>query len=239
MTQWIQGVVEWARNIFEQAGIGPVGVFFAFLLGLFGAFASACCTLPVFGAIIGYSGTRKEYGRRTIIRMTLLFMLGTVIATVILGCLAGSIGQLAQTALGRYWKLGAGVLAILIGLVALKLLPVKLPQFKTKPDRPEPKGFLGAAVFGLVVGGGMVISSMPCNPALFIVLGVAFLNGFTLWTIALISAYALGFAIPLTALMLGVSFGKSALKMQKAEAVIRITAGIILIAAGFYFLKTL
>ncbi len=239
MAQWIQSAVEWARSFLEQAGVGPVGIVFAFLLGLFSAIASACCTLAMFGAIIGYSGTRKEGNRKTIFQTALFFMLGTIISTVILGSLAGSIGQLAQTAFGKYWKLVAGILAILIGLAALKLLPVKLPQIKTAARTTEPKGFLGAAVFGLVVGGGIVLCSMPCNPGIFVVLGVALLNGFSLWTAALLVAYATGFSLPLAAVMLGVSFGKSTVKAQKAEAAIRTIAGIILIAAGFHFLRTL
>lgn len=239
MTQWIQAAVKWAIDFFEQAGVGPVAVVFAFLLGLFGAIASACCTLPMFGAIVGYSGTRKDSNRKTIFQAALFFMLGTIISTVILGGLAGYISQLAQTSFGKYWKLVAGILAIIIGLATLKLLPFKLPQIKTAARTTEPKGFLGAAVFGLVVGGGMVLCSMPCNPGIFVVMGVALLNGFNLWTIALLTAYATGFSLPLAAVMLGVSFGKSAVKAQKAESLIRTIAGIILIAAGFYFLKTL
>jgi sulfite exporter TauE/SafE len=38
--------------------------------------------------------------------------------------------------------------------------------------------------------------------------------------------------------MLGVSFGTSAIKVKKAETAVRIIAGVLLIAAGFYFLKT-
>ncbi len=239
MAQWIQSAVEWARSFLEQTGVGPVGIVFAFLLGLFSAIASACCTLPMLGAIVGYSGIRKDSNRKTIFQAALFFMLGTIIATVILGSLAGSIGQLAQTSFGRYWKLVAGILAILIGLAALKLLPVKLPQIKTAARTTEPKGFLGAAVFGLIVGSGMVLCTIGCNPGILAVLGVALLNGFNLWTIALLIAYAVGFSLPLAAVMLGVSFGKSAVKAQKAEAIIRTIAGIILIAAGFYFLKTL
>ncbi len=239
MTQLIHSAVEWARNVFQQAGIGPVAVFFAFLLGLLSAIASACCTLPMFGAIVGYSGTRKDHDRKNIFRTALFFMLGAIIATVILGCLASSFSELAQSALGRYWKLLAGMMAILVGLAALKLLPIKLPHFKAVKADSEPKGFLGAAMFGLIVGGGMVLCTMPCNPAIFIVLTVAFIEGFTIWSIALLAAYAAGFSLPLTALLFGISFGKATIKAQKAEAAIRIIAGIILIAAGFYFLKTL
>jgi len=39
-------------------------------------------------------------------------------------------------------------------------------------------------------------------------------------------------------MMLGVSFGKSAIKAKRAETAIRIIAGVLLIVAGFYFLTT-
>jgi cytochrome c biogenesis protein CcdA len=50
-------------------------------------------------------------------------------------------------------------------------------------------------------------------------------------------AYSIGFSLPLAALVLGVSFGRSALG-AKTEFGIRIVAGILLIGAGFYFLNT-
>ena len=53
------------------------------------------------------------------------------------------------------------------------------------------------------------------------------------------SMYAVGFSLPLTAVVLGVSFGKTMVKVKSAEKVIRITGGIILIVAGFYFLSLL
>ena len=83
------------------------------------------------------------------------------------------------------------------------------------------------------------MASLACNPGIFIVLGVAVLQGYTLWAMGLMAAYAVGFSLPLAVIMLGVSFGKSAIKAKRTEAAIRITAGVLLIAAGFYFLVTL
>jgi cytochrome c biogenesis protein CcdA len=48
-------------------------------------------------------------------------------------------------------------------------------------------------------------------------------------------AFAVGFSLPLAALVLGVSFGKGAIKAKKAESGIRIAAGVLLIGVGFYF----
>ena len=223
--EWIQSVMEWAENVLKQTGIGPAALPFSFLLGLFSSIASACCTLPILGAVAGYSGTRKDDNRRASLFAALFFMLGTIIATVILGSVAG-----------KYWKVFAGLIAIFVGLAALKLLPFRLPQISMSRDRSKPKGFFGAAIFGLVVGGGISVCSMPCNPGILIVLGVAILQGYTFWTIAILIAYAIGFSLPFAAIMLGVSFGKSAIKVKKAETAVRVIAGVLLIAAGFYLM---
>jgi cytochrome c biogenesis protein CcdA len=237
--QWIQQITEWAQAIFEQTGFRPAALPLAFLLGLVSAIASACCTLPVLGAIVGYSGTQKTIGRRAKLFAALFFMLGTVIALVVLGSVAGFIGQVAQSMLGKYWKIFAGVIAIFVGLAALDLLPFKLSRSQTPENRSTPQGLISAAIVGFLMGGGVSVCSLGCNPGIYIVLGVALLQGYTLWAMALLAAYAVGFALPLAAIMLGVSFGSSAVKAKKAEAAIRITGGVLLIAAGFYFLSTL
>ena len=235
--EWIQGLIVWAKTVLEQVGFRPVALPLAFVLGLASAVASACCTLPLLGAIVGYSGTREDRDRREKLLAALFFMLGTTIALIILGTVAGFIGQVAQDTMGKYWKVFAGLIAIFVGLAALKLLPFKLPT-KTVDTKSRPKGLLGAAVFGLVMGGGVSVASLACNPGIFIVLGVAVLQGYTLWTIAITAAYAVGFSLPLALIMLGASFGKSAIKAKRTETTIRIIGGALLIIAGFYLLGT-
>ena len=229
--------MQWARTVLEQVGFRPVALPLAFVLGLASAVASACCTLPLLGAIVGYSGTREDRDRRTRFLAALFFMLGSTIALVILGTVAGFVGQVAQDIMGKYWKVFAGLIAIFVGLAALKLLPFKLPT-KTAGTGVRPKGFLGAAAFGLVMGGGVSVASLACNPGIFIVLGVAVLQGYTWWGMCIMAAYAVGFSLPLALIMLGVSFGKSAIKAKRTETAIRIIAGALLILAGFYFLAT-
>jgi cytochrome c biogenesis protein CcdA len=229
--------MEWASGVLEQTGFRPMALVFAFILGLASAVASACCTLPLLGAIVGYSGTREDGDRRAKFLAALFFMLGTTIALVILGYVAGFIGQVAQTVMGKYWKVFAGVIAIFVGMAALKLLPFKLPT-RTAKSESRPKGFLGAAAFGLVMGGGVCVASLACNPGIFIVLGVAVLQGYSLWGMGLMAAYGGGFSLPLAVIMLGVSLGRSAIKAKRAEAGMRIVCGVLLIVAGFYFLAT-
>jgi cytochrome c biogenesis protein CcdA len=191
------------------------------------------------GAVVGYSGSRKGRGWQAALFAGLFFMLGVIIATVILGSMAGLISQVAQNTLGRYWKLFGGFIIIFFGLGTLRLLPFKFPKRKVPEDKIRPKGLISAALFGLIVGGGIGFCSMPCNPGIYIVLGVTVLKEFNLWTIAILVAYAIGFSLPLAAIMLGVSFGKSIARAKKTVAAIRIVAGVILIAVGFYFLWTI
>lgn len=234
---WIQSVMEWASTLLDQTEYGLAALPLAFVLGLVSAIASACCTLPLLGVVVGYSGTRKDRDHRANVFTALFFMLGTTIAFVILGSVAGFIGQVAQNALGKYWKVFAGMVAIFVGLAALNLLPFKLPARAAK-SKSRPRGFGGAAVFGLVMGGGICVASLACNPGIFIVLGVAVLQGHTLWGMAIMAAYAVGFSLPLVVIMLGASLGKSAIKAKRAETAMRVVGGILLLVAGFYFFAT-
>ena len=149
---------EWINQTLESGALSFTVLLASFLLGLISSIACACCTFPILGAVVGYSSSRKGKGWQTALLSGLFFMLGTIIATVILGSVAGFVGQVAQNTLGRYWKLFGGFIVILFGLGTLRLLPFKFKKRKLPEGKSQPKGLLPAAVFGLVVGGG------PCGP---------------------------------------------------------------------------
>ena len=98
---------------------------------------------------------------------------------------------------------------------------------------------LGTTVMGILMGGGVAASSLPCNPGIFIVLGAAVIQGQVIWAMLLLAAFAVGFSLPLGAILLGVSLGKTAFMAPKMNAVIRIISGAILLGACFYLLITL
>ncbi len=211
----------------------------AFALGLVSALASACCTLPAMGMLVAYSGTRETHDRRLTALSALWFLLGTTLALIILGLVAGLVGQAAQAFLGGYWKLFAGVVAVLVGLGTLKLLP--MPAFSRGTGKEAPttdRGAVDAALGGLFLGGGVAACSLPCNPGIFIVLGASVLMGKLVWGMVLMAAFAVGFSVPLAAILFGVSFGKASIKAGKTDAVIRTVAGVALIVAGLYLLAT-
>ncbi|MFA7160050.1 MAG: cytochrome c biogenesis protein CcdA [Kiritimatiellia bacterium] len=232
-------LLKWVTDTLQAASMGPAALPLAFLLGLVSALASACCTLPAMGMLVAYSGTREDADRRTAFVSAISFMIGTTLALIILGFVAGFVGQAAQALLGRYWKIFAGGIAVILGLAALKLFPVKFPQFtRNREERSAVRGLLGAVIVGLLMGGGVAASSLPCNPGIFIVIGASILMGKIFWGMLLMAVFGVGFSLPLGAILLGISFGKSAIKMQKAEAAIRIIAGVLLVIAGFYLLAT-
>ncbi|MEI6971488.1 MAG: cytochrome c biogenesis protein CcdA [bacterium] len=232
-------MLKWATETLQAASLGPTALPLAFLLGLVSAVASACCTLPAMGMLVAYTGTRQDTSRRSVFVSAAWFLIGTTLALMILGLVAGLIGQAAQAFLGRYWKLFAGIVAVLFGLATLKLLPFKLPGRGQKDGASSASsGKMGAALGGLFLGGGIAACSLPCNPGIYIVIGASVLMGKLLWGTVLMAAFALGFSLPLTAILFGVSFGKASLKVQKADTAIRIVAGVLLVGAGLYLLAT-
>src|SRR5512138_1778661 len=121
----IMQMMQWATEALRGASMGPAAVPLALLLGLVSAAASACCTLPAMGMLVAYSGTREEVNRRTAFASAASYMVGSTLALIVLGFVAGFIGQAAQALLGRYWRVLAGLIAVVLGLAALKLLPLR------------------------------------------------------------------------------------------------------------------
>lgn len=230
-------MLEYCVTTLQHSSSQPIGLLFALILGTLSAAASSCCTLPAMGILIGYSGAREEKSRRAAIGSTLCFMAGTVLSLMIIGGLAGLFGQVAQSSLGGYWKPVAGIVAIFFGLATLKLLPFDLsPSFLGGAGKGS--GKLGTTAGGLLLGGGLAVCSLPCNPGIFIVIGAVVLQGQVLWAALMLAMFAIGFSIPMGAVLLGVSLGKTALLSRNAETAIRRISGGILLAAGFYLLIT-
>ena len=230
-------MLEYITNTLQQAASEPLGLVFALILGVASAAAIACCTLPAMGILVGYSGSRIEANRKDVFKTALLFTVGTILSLMIIGGIAGFVGQVAQNTLGRYWKVFAGVTAVIFGLATLKLLPFKL-SFGSYGKVIHSSGKIGTVLAGLIMGGIVAVSSLPCNPGIFIVLGAAVLQGRVVWAILLLAMFAVGFSLPLGAVLLGVSLGKMSLVAKGADTAIRWISGVVLLVAGFYFLIT-
>jgi len=187
--------------------------------------------------LVAYSGTRENGNRRMAFTSAVWFLVGTTLALIVLGFVAGLVGQTAQAFLGRYWRVFAGAVAVLLGLATLKMLPIHLPKHAATDGSPSASGGkMGAAFGGLFLGGGVAACSLPCNPGIFIVIGASVLLGRMAWGMVLMAAFAVGFSLPLAAILFGVSFGRASIKAQKADAAIRAVAGFLLVGAGLYLL---
>lgn len=230
-------MLEYVTNALQEVASQPLGLVFALILGTVSAATSACCTLPALGILVGYSGASASGNRRTAVKTAVLFTAGTIVSLMIVGGIAGFVGQVAQGVLGRYWKLFAGLVAVLLGLAALKLLPFKL-SFGKLDGIAGRLGKSGAVLAGLVLGGIVAVSSLPCNPGIFIVIGAAVLQGRVIWATLMLAMFAIGFSLPLGAVLLGISLSKVSLAARGADAAIRWIAGVVLVVAGFYFLVT-
>jgi cytochrome c-type biogenesis protein len=223
-------------EILKSSSLSPVVFPTAFLLGLVGAVTS-CCTLPVLGAIAGYSGTLVDNGnRRGLLLAALPFMLGTVGAFAALGAVSGLVGQVAGAVLGFYWRLAAGFIMVLFGLAGLNLLPVNFAHLRLPGSSCERRAS-GATLYGLAVGGGAAACSTVCNPILPVAIVVTTLPGHALWGAAILTVFSLGYSLPIVGVLvgLGLGFGKLTL-IRKLSPWINKIAGLLLIVIGFYLL---
>jgi cytochrome c biogenesis protein CcdA len=230
-------MLQYVTNTLQGVASQPLGLVFALILGAVSAATSACCTLPALGILVGYSGTQSNHNRKAAMKTALFFTLGTIVSLMITGGIAGFVGQVAQSALGLYWKVFAGIMAVFLGLATLNLMPFKLSLGKFERVR-NGLGKSGAVLAGLVLGGIVVVSSLPCSPGIFIVIGAALLQGAILWASLLLGMFAIGFSLPLGAILLGVSLSKVGLAAKGADAAIRWISGCVLLVSGFYFLVT-
>ena len=230
---------EWIRQALSADRLGIISLPAAFLIGILGALSS-CCTLPVIGAVAGYAGTLGERpGRRRLMLIVLFFTIGIMLSLAGLGLVTGLLGQAAGASAGTYWRLAAGLLLVMFGLVNLRLLRFRAPG--GDPDRQAfGNGAGGAIVYGLAVGGGTAACSVACNPLLPMAVGAAVLKGAPVMGAALLAAFGLGFSLPLAAGLIGVGFGLTRLggASRRVVPAVRLAVGVLLIVVGFYLLAT-
>lgn len=228
---------EWIHQVLESPALDVTVLAAAFLLGTLGAVGN-CCGLPILAAIAGYSGIQSGLpDRRQVVFSGLFFMLGAIAAMAVLGAITGFVSQTLGSTLGVYWKVFAGLVMIVFGLMALNLLPFALPSFGAGLAM-RPAGMTKSMIYGLALGGGTTACSVGCNPVLPIVLGVVTLQGQTAWGAAILGAFAIGYSLPMAAglIGLGLGLGKLANVMQRLVPIIRTFAGLLLIGVGFYLL---
>jgi cytochrome c-type biogenesis protein len=167
-------------------------------------------------------------------------MLGTITAFAGLGAVSALIGHLAGASLGLYWKVIAGFIMVLFGLASLDMLPFSITgNGLRRTSFSNLRG--GSTIQGFALGGVSAACSTCCNPGLPIVLAVTTIHGRILWGAVLLTAFSIGYSLPMTSgiVGLGLGFGNLGATIQKLNPVIKKVSGVLLIAFGFYFLANL
>lgn len=232
MQEWVSG--------FSGETHSLATLFTAFLLGFLGLVTS-CCNVPVFTAVVGYSGAIASTGKqRTLLVAASFFLLGVILTLLATGIVISLFGQLVISGIGRYWKLVAGILFILFGLVTLQLLPLRISLFRENRTY-NTQGFWSAMLFGIILASSSTVCNSLCNPVFTLTLGSAFIQNNVLWGSLIMVAFGFGFGLPLAIGMAGLSFGLSqvAARIERISVVIKYGGGLLLLVIGFYFLVTM
>jgi cytochrome c biogenesis protein CcdA len=227
--------MEWAGQALQSSHFSLAALGAAALLGVVMAVGS-CCNLPVLAAVAGYAGSR-DGGNRTGLRSAGFgIFLGIVAAMTLLGLVIGSAGRFLGSVQGDAGRITAGFIFLLFGLWALDWVPFRLPRI-TIGKKMRPGGMMGAALFGFAAGGATVLCSLCCSaPLVPILAGLASAKGSVLWGGSILLMVSIGYGLALTALLLGVSLGRTAVFMKKIEKGVRLVSGFALLAAGFWLL---
>jgi cytochrome c biogenesis protein CcdA len=121
----------------------------------------------------------------------------------------------------------------------MDLVPFKLPAISLKEKKTHPDVF-SAILFGFAVGGLSSACNTCCNPFFPVVLAVSFVKGSVTWGFMMLTTFALGFGLPLAALITGISLGVGKISgtMTRVVMVAKYSGGIIMVILGFYLLIT-
>lgn len=224
---------QWLEQLFASGDVGWLIVPAAVMAGLVTA-VSAGCSFPVLGAVAGYSASRKKKDLSASLLICAGFMASVVVVLSTAGLVVGSL-----KGLGAYGNYFAGFMTILFGLMALGCLPIRLPKFGTSSKRfaNGSESILGGIMFGLAMGvasAGITISC--CAPLLWLTLGAVTAEGSSLFGVIVMALFAVGYSLPMVAIMFGVSVGLGSKLGQKWTKAFKVAGGLFLIAMGFYFL---
>lgn len=211
----------------QTSGYAAAGV--AFLVGVLFSFNPvALASIPVSLAYV----TRAREGRIAL-AFGAMFILGLVLAHVVLGVIAGLGGQWVQELLGRQWGLVLGPLLILLGLFWAGWVRVPLPAFRFRAIRAT--GLWGAFALGIP----FAVAVCPgCTPALVVMLGVVASIGSPLLGAVMLLTFALGRAVPIALGAVAIGSLESRPALAKYLHLADIVGGVVLMAAGLYMLNT-
>lgn len=218
--------IESVRHILEQANLASLGV--GFLLGFVFAFNPvALASIPVSLAYV-----TKAHAPKKAVLFGGMFILGMVIMQALLGVFAGFGGQWTEKLIGREWGLVLGPLLILLGLMWPGWLRLPLPSIAMRARRVKS----GWGAFALGVPFAVAVCP-ACTPALVILLGLVAGVGSPLFGFMLLSAFALGRAVPILLGALAVGWLENLSGLARFHKHFEVAGGILLILSGLYMLN--
>ncbi len=229
----------WINQVLSNDHASVMILIAVLVMGILSVFTCAC-NFAIIGVVAGYSGASPVTGKsKMVIWKGLAFLLGTIISMSVIGALFGFAGKWVSDSLGSYWKIAAGLVAIVFGLYSMDLMPFKLPGISLKKAESQQTMFT-AIIFGFAVGGLSAACNSCCNPFFPVILAASFVKGSAMWGFVMLTAFALGFGLPLAAMIVGISLGlgKISTVLSMVVKIAKYIGGIALVALGFYLLLT-
>ena len=207
----------------------------AFIAGLFSFFSP--CVLPLApGYISIISGVRfddlqkKKDNFRVILTATVHFVLGFSIIFILMGSAVTVLGSYL-TANRAWFSRISGALVVLFGLHMSGILPVAVFYRQAKLNiNFKGRGYLRSFLTGVAFAIGWTPCVGPILGSILIIAG----NSAQIWEgLFLLSAYAMGLAVPFFVLAIGLGFGVSLFKnWGRVSAIVEKAAGVLLILLG-------
>jgi len=230
----------WIHQVLSNEHATITALIAVFLMGMISV-VTCGCNFAILGVVAGYSGASSAADKsKTVWLRGIAFLLGGIISMATIGALFGYASSLISTSFGNYWKIAAGLIAILFGLYSMNLLPFKLPGLSIKKDHTS-QGIIAAIFFGLAIGGLSTALNSCCNPIFPVILAASFVKGSAVWGLMMLTAFAIGYGLPLAAAIIGfgLGLGKISKTLSVVGTVVTYIGGITLLALGFYFLITI
>ncbi|MEX2534332.1 MAG: cytochrome c biogenesis protein CcdA [Trueperaceae bacterium] len=191
------------------------------------------CVLPLVPSYLAYLG--GDSGRRgTVVRNSLLFVLGFSLVFIALGASASLLGAVVLENRSWLMRLG-GLVVIAFGLMLFGLIRIPFLYRTARPGYPQN----GSTPLGaLLMGMSFAIGWTPCiGPVLGAILTLAGASGTLTTGAGLLGVYALGLAIPFLLASLGLgAFTSFTTRFRRfLPWVERISGGVLVVAGLLMF----
>nr|WP_198265836.1 cytochrome c biogenesis protein CcdA [sulfur-oxidizing endosymbiont of Gigantopelta aegis] len=204
------------------------GIGLSFMAGLVFSFNPVSfASVPVMLAYV----TKAHEPKRAVL-MGGAFVFGMLTTHVVLGVAAALGGEWVQSIMGRQWGLLLGPVLIIMGLMWSGLINIRLPWFGVKGRKVT--GIWGA--FLLAIPFSVAVCPF-CTPALLVTLTASAAIGSVSFGFVLLLAFALGRSIPIILGAWSMGWLESLQVLSRHQKIFEISAGVVLILAGFYMLN--